>query len=115
MTQRFITGMALLAATVLLSSCGSISCGNGHSYADSVSRPPLRVPPGVTVPVPDAAYAVPGASTSTKPAAAPCMIEPPQVVPSGASAAAAAKAASPAPSAGTKNPAPAVAPPPPMK
>ena len=76
-----------LLACGLLAGCSSgPACGNPHPYAQSVSGPRLKAPPGQTIPAPDPAYVIPPAATAAAPAAATsvsgaCMVIPPDVLP----------------------------------
>lgn len=81
MTYRIIKVFVPLSASLLLGACGGIVCGNAHAYQDSAARGPLKAPPGITVPPPDSAYAIPGAATATHPQSLPCMIQPPELIP----------------------------------
>ncbi|MGE5626041.1 MAG: hypothetical protein ACM3ZT_10900 [Bacillota bacterium] len=96
-----------LAALGLLAGCSSGPvCGNPHPYAQALTGPVLKAPPGLTLPAPDPAYVIPRASTTAAPVAATrsgaCMITPPDVLsPPGLTKASPAGAA---PAAGTHAP-----------
>lgn len=71
----------------LLAACSSsgVACGDPHPYTQSVNGPKLKAPPGLTLPAPDPAYLIPAAGSAAAPAAvngpAPCMAEPPNILP----------------------------------
>lgn len=84
-----VLSLSLPALACLLASCsGTPACGNSHPYVTSASRAPLQAPAGVTLPKPDAAYAIPAASTKAGAvpapgmgtAVAPCLVHPPSVL-----------------------------------
>jgi uncharacterized lipoprotein len=84
-----VLSLSLTALACLLASCtGTPVCGNSHPYVGSASRAPLQAPAGVTLPKPDAAYAIPAASTKAGAvqapamgtAVAPCLVTPPSVL-----------------------------------
>ncbi|MDE2195667.1 MAG: hypothetical protein KGJ56_00555 [Gammaproteobacteria bacterium] len=84
--------IGLLAASVL-AGCSSLSCGDPHPYFNSGTQPPLQVPAGLTMPVPDPAYKVSGNTShpgehTDHDAAGACLIAPPQLVPNQPAAAA---------------------------
>ena len=73
-----------LLSLALLAGCSAgVSCGDPHPYAQSINGPKLKAPPGLTLPAPDPAYMIPAAGTAAAPApaTAPCMAEPPSVLP----------------------------------
>ena len=109
MTKRYLATSWLLFSAAALSGCGSIPCGNGHPYAGSTSRPPLKAPAGLTVPAPDPAYVIPGeGKPGDADKADACMIVPPNVLPAPSSSAApAAATAAPAAPAAKIQPVPA--------
>lgn len=82
-------GIVLALAATALAGCSTLSCGDPHPYLNSGTRPPLTAPAGVSVPAPDPAYEIAGASVTAGKrtdlnAAGACLINPPQVVPSAA-------------------------------
>jgi len=107
--------LSLTVLACLLASCsGTRPCGDSHPYRANRPIPPLQAPAGVTLPKPDPAYLVPGASTkvpaTTAPAAgtaaAPCYVVPPSVLTKEDMTRSAKPApAKPAPAATTKVPA----------
>ena len=82
--------LPLLAAGLMAGCSSGPPCGNAHPYAQSQSRPPLKAPPGLTLPAPDPAYRIPAAGTATAPtvtSVGPCMVTPPNVLAPGAATA----------------------------
>lgn len=84
-----ILGVALALLALGLAGCSSLACGDPHPYLNSKVTPPLKAPPGMSVPAPDPAYAIAGAASNAGKrtdlnAAGVCLINPPQVVPSAA-------------------------------
>src|SRR5215472_8061962 len=91
MTLRSMTLILLSGAALLLASCSSVSCGNAHPYQNVSARPPLKAPPGVTVPPPDPAYRFEGDSVASSQrtdidAAGRCTDAPPELVPAASTA-----------------------------
>ena len=102
--------------TFALAGCSTLTCGDPHPYLHSVARPPLKAPPGLSVPAPDPAYSIPPAASSQgqrtdRDAAGACLINPPQVVLPQPAAVAQPKPGAVAPQGGSMNPAPEKAPP----
>jgi hypothetical protein len=83
MTNYLGTTIVLLMSA--LTGCSSLNCGDSHPYANSVANPPLKAPPGLSVPAPDPNYAIHGLGTNktkdaAKAAKSTCLVRPPQLV-----------------------------------
>ena len=85
--KSYLLPLSLTALASLLASCSSTpSCGNSHPYLANRPVAPLQAPAGVTLPKPDAAYAIPAAGTKAAavPSAVtsngPCLVRPPSVL-----------------------------------
>jgi hypothetical protein len=66
-----------------LAGCSTVNCGDSHPYASSISKPPLKAPPGLSMPAPDPDYAIQGLGRDQKKAASTngtCLVKPPQLV-----------------------------------
>jgi hypothetical protein len=66
-----------------LAGCSTVNCGDSHPYTSSVAKPPLKAPPGLSVPAPDPDYAIQGLGQDQSKAAGTngtCLVKPPQLV-----------------------------------
>ncbi|HET7649818.1 MAG TPA: hypothetical protein VFL15_03850 [Gammaproteobacteria bacterium] len=82
--HKYLSAIGLLTL-LALGGCGSLPCGDPHPYYTNTAGPPLKVPPGLSAPIPDPAYAIPGGKPSTGKrtdvgADSACLIRPPTVI-----------------------------------
>lgn len=87
--RNFLSASGLLSVLVL-SGCGSLPCGNPHAYYGNTSGALLKVPAGLSKPVSDPAYVIPGETPATgkrkdTDATGACLAAPPQVITSDSS------------------------------
>ena len=78
-------GTAIVLLSSGLAGCSTLNCGDSHPYANSVANPPLKAPPGLSVPALDPNYAIQGVGMSQTKAAAKgakgtCLVKPPQLI-----------------------------------
>ena len=83
MTKFLGTAIVLLLSG--LTGCSTLNCGDSHPYAKSVANPPLKAPPGLSVPETDPNYAIQGLGPNHTKAAAEvakgtCLVKPPQLI-----------------------------------
>ncbi len=100
--------------TIVLAGCSTLTCGDPHPYLHSVAHPPLKAPPGLSVPAPDPAYYIAPTAAgqgqrTNRDAAGACLINPPQVVLLQPAAVVQPKPRAVTPQRGSMNPAPAKA------
>lgn len=78
-------GITIVLLVSGLAGCSTLNCGDSHPYANSIAGPPLKAPPGLSVPAPDPNYAIQGLGPNQTKVAAngakgTCLVKPPQLI-----------------------------------